>query len=68
MKPDLYNFRLGQAFAREMIESAPSNLSVQPIIDKLLLSLSNKPKAQQDGIQSVIWLINNSTQAMRAQA
>jgi len=57
MKPDLYNYRLGQSFAREMFETAPSNLSIEPIIENLKRSLGNKPPAQQAGIRSVIRLV-----------
>lgn len=61
MKPDLYNYRLGQSFAREMFETAPSNLSIEPIIANLQRSLGNKPPAQQAGIRSVIRLVQGVT-------
>lgn len=54
MKQDLYIYRQGQAFAREMVENAPGNLSVQPIIDNLLRSLGNKPERFADGVRSII--------------
>lgn len=51
---DNYNIRLGMAYAREMIESSPANISAQPIIDNLQRSLANKPLAQRAGIMIVI--------------
>lgn len=51
---DNYNIRLGMAYARELIESSPANISAKPIIDNLQRSLTNKPLAQRVGILLVI--------------
>lgn len=51
---DNYNIRLGMAYARELIESSPANISSQPIIENLQRSLVNKPMAQRVGIVIVI--------------
>lgn len=51
---DNYNIRLGMAYARELIESSPANISAQPIIENLQRSLVNKPLAQRVGIMIVI--------------
>lgn len=51
---DNYNIRLGMAYARELIESSPANISAAPIIDNLQRSLVNKPLAQRVGIMIVI--------------
>jgi hypothetical protein len=54
MTIDNYNIRLGMAYARELIESSPANISAQPIIENLQRSLVNKPLAQRVGIMIVI--------------
>jgi hypothetical protein len=51
---DNYNIRLGMAYARELIESSPANISAEPIIENLQRSLVNKPLAQRVGIMIVI--------------
>lgn len=51
---DNYNIRLDMAYARELIESSPTNISAQPIIENLQRSLVNKPLAQRVGILIVI--------------
>lgn len=51
---DNYNIRLGIAYARELIESSPANISAEPIIENLQRSLVNKPLAQRVGIMIVI--------------
>lgn len=51
---DNYNIRLGMAYARELIESSPANISAEPIIENLQRSLVNKPLAQRVGILIVI--------------
>ena len=59
-RTDLYGFRQGVDFARQMILDAPRNLSPKPIIENLMRSLGNKPPAQQEGIKSVIYLLENA--------
>lgn len=54
MTIDNYNIRLGMAYARELIESSPANISAEPIIENLQRSLVNKPLAQRVGILIVI--------------
>jgi hypothetical protein len=54
MKLDNYNILLGMAYARELIESSPANISAQTIIENLQRSLVNKPLAQRVGIMIVI--------------
>lgn len=51
---DNYNIRLGMAYARELIESSPANISPEPIIENSQRSLVNKPLAQRVGIMIVI--------------
>jgi hypothetical protein len=60
MKADLYIYRQGQAFAREMVATAPGNLSVQPIIDNLERSLANKPQRFADGVRSIIEILRGA--------
>lgn len=57
---DNYNIRLGMAYARELIESSPANISAEPIIENLKRSLGNKPEAMQKGIESVIQLLEDT--------
>jgi hypothetical protein len=67
---DLYNFKKGVEFAREFITSAPGNLTATPIIASLKRCMGNKPPAQQEGIKSVIYLLETAEdiQAARAKA
>lgn len=67
---DLYNFKKGVEFAREFITSAAGNLTAKPILDSLKRCMGNKPPAQQEGIKSVIYLLENAAdiQAVRAKA
>lgn len=51
---DNYNMLKGMAYARELIESSPANISAEPIIENLQRSLVNKPLAQRVGIMIVI--------------
>lgn len=60
MKQDLYIYRQGQEFAREMVASAPGNLSAQPIIQSLERSLANKPARFAEGIESIIAVLRGA--------
>lgn len=57
---DLYSYRQGIAFAREMVLSVTGNLSVEPVLDNLRRALENKPPAMADGIRYVIDLLEEA--------
>lgn len=57
---DLYQYRAGIAFAREMVMSVTGNLSVEPVLENLRRALGNKPPAMAEGIRYVIDLIERA--------
>lgn len=59
-KQDLYGYRAGIAFAREMVMSVTGNLSVEPVLENLRRALGNKPPAMAEGIRYVIDLIEKA--------
>jgi len=56
---DFYGYRMGVAFAREMLESVRENISVAPVIENLQKAMGNKPPAMAAGIKSVIDLLED---------
>lgn len=62
-KHDLYGYRQGIAFAREMVMSVTGNLSVEPVLEDLRRALGNKPPAMAEGIRYVIDLIEKARDA-----
>lgn len=57
---DLYGYRQGIAFAREMVLSVTGNLSVEPVLENLRRALGNKPPAMAEGIRYVIDLLEEA--------